>query len=182
LHWVEVDYPTIIDYKERLLGSEKPAVKLEHIALDLANIEERRKLFDRLNANSRCALVLTEGVVPYLTEEQVASLAEDLHAQKNFPFWIAEYYAPEIYRYFKNRRRNEQMKNAPFRFFPTDWFGFFRSHGWVPQEVNYLPEEAVKVGRRMPMPWWARLLVPFIPKAKATTFLKQMGYVIYVKQ
>ncbi len=179
LRWIEVDYPGIIEHKQRLLSSAKPGVKLERIALDLAQLDERRDLFARLNSTSRKLLVLTEGVIPYLSEEQVASLAEDLHTQSNFTYWIGEYFSPEVYRYFKTRQRMQQMKNAPFRFFPPDWFAFFRSRHWTPLEIRYLPEEAVKRGRAMPVPWWARLILLFTRKEHAAKYLKHMGYVVF---
>lgn len=119
-------------------------------------------------------------MIPYLTEEQVASLAEGLHEQKSFRFWIAEYFSPQMYRYFRTKERTEQMRNAPFRFFPPDWFGFFKAHGWVPREVAYLPEEAEKLGRAMPLPWWARLLIRLTPKDKMSRPLHLAGYAVYI--
>jgi methyltransferase (TIGR00027 family) len=181
LHWVEVDYANIIDHKHGLLRSEKPGVNLERIALDLSDIKQRRDLFSRLNAKAQNALVLTEGVIPYLTEDQVASLAKDLHGLKNVHGWIAEYYSPQIYPYFKARQKKEQMKNAPFCFFPANWFDFFRAHGWGSFDVRYLPEEAEKLGRRMPLPWWARLLLRCASKERASRHRKLVGYVIFTK-
>jgi methyltransferase (TIGR00027 family) len=181
LRWVEVDYANIIDHKQRLLYAEKPGVKLERIALDLSNVDKRRELFARLNSESKNTLVLTEGVIPYLKEEQVASLAKDLHAERNFQWWIAEYYSPAIYPHFKTRQRNERMKNAPFCFFPANWFDFFRSYGWSPLGIRYLPEEAQKLGRRMPLPWWARLLLLCASKERAAQHLKLVGYVVFAK-
>jgi methyltransferase (TIGR00027 family) len=181
LRWVEVDYAHVLDHKERLLGSEKPRAELERIALDLLNIDERRDLFARLDSKSKNALILTEGVVPYLREDQMAALAKDLHAQKSFRWWIAEYYAPQMYAYFKSRQKSEQMKNAPFCFFPPNWFDFFRSYGWAPLDIRYLPEEAEKLGRRMPLPWWARLLLLWASKERAAQHLKLVGYVVFAK-
>jgi methyltransferase (TIGR00027 family) len=179
LRWIEVDYAGIIEHKNRLLAREEPGVALERIALDLSQIEERRALFAKLAVNSKNCLVLTEGVIPYLTEDQVASLADDLHAQPAFRFWVAEYYSPEIYRYFKDRRRMRQMKNAPFRFFPADWLGLFRAHGWTAGEFRYLSEEAVKKGRPMPLPWWARVILRFTHRKKKAGAVKRMAYVVF---
>ncbi|OAI56560.1 hypothetical protein AYO49_00740 [Verrucomicrobiaceae bacterium SCGC AG-212-N21] len=179
LRWIEIDYPGIIEHKEEMLAGQKPRAVLERIALDLSQIAERRALFAKLAAGSRNCLVLTEGVIPYLTEEQVASLADDLHAEPSFRYWIAEHYTPEIYRYFKDRRRMQQMRNAPFRFFPADWLGLFRDHGWTAGEFRYLSEEAVKLGRPMPLPWWARVLLRFASPKKAAENLRRMAYVVF---
>jgi len=39
------------------------------------------------------------------------------------------------------------MRNAPFKFAPKDWFGFFREHGWRSKEIRYLMEEAERLKR-----------------------------------
>jgi methyltransferase (TIGR00027 family) len=179
LRWVEVDYPSIIEHKNAILAGEKPGVALERIALDLSQVEERRALFAKLAVSSKNCLVLTEGVIPYLSEEQAGSLADDLHAEPSFRFWIAEYYTPEIYRYFKDKRRMRQMQNAPFRFFPADWLGLFRAHGWTATEFRYLSEEARKKGRPMPLPWWARILMSIASPEKRATAIKRMAYVVF---
>jgi hypothetical protein len=121
-------------------------------------------------------------VVPYLTEEQVTSLAEDLHAQPAFHYWIAEYFAPETYGWFKSKKRLERFKNAPFQFFPSDWFGLFRSGGWSPRETRYLAEEGKKLGREIPFPLWVRLLVRLTSKEKASRASQSVAYVVFGRQ
>ncbi len=182
LHWIEVDYPGIIEHKQRLLKAETPRMNLERITLDLADVDERRKLFARLNTQFKSILVLTEGVIPYLTEEHVASLADDLHAEGNFRFWIAEFFSPRIYGYFKTKQSMKRMKNAPFRFFPEDWFGLFRGHGWAPEEIKYLGEESQKLGRTPPYPWWVKLLLRFAKEEKVAASRKMSAYLIMARQ
>jgi methyltransferase (TIGR00027 family) len=181
VRWVEVDYPHMIEHKEKLLASETPGVQLERIALDLSDRQKRQELFARLGSQSQKALILTEGVIPYLTEEQVATLAEDLHSQKSFRFWIGEYFAPWIYRHIRNPKRMKNMKNAPFRFFPADWFGFFERGGWKPLETRYFSEESQKLGRASPMPWWFSLTRLFMNREKLRQLGKMSGYVLYTK-
>jgi methyltransferase (TIGR00027 family) len=181
LQWVEVDHPEIIEHKEKLIGSQVPGVRLERVALDLADAGERRKLFARLGAQAKRVLVLTEGVVLYLSEEQVGALADDLHAQESMQFWIAEYFAPQLYKLFKGRKRSERFKNAPVQFFPLDWMGFFRSHGWTPQESRYLAEEGRKLGREIPHPLWVRAVLLITSKERAAQALRFVGYVVFRK-
>jgi methyltransferase (TIGR00027 family) len=155
LQWVEVDYPHMIDHKEAVLARESPRCRLERVRLDLAEEGGRRALLASLASRSQRALVLTEGVIPYLTEEQVAALAEDLRAHPQFQFWIGEYIAPVAYKYLRSPKRMQRMKNAPFRFFPVDWFGFFREKGWRAKDTKYLVDESGRLGRKVPAPWWA---------------------------
>lgn len=179
LNWIEVDYSNVIEHKENLLASHQPHVRLQRISMDLADRPKRQELLTRLSETSGKTLILTEGVILYLTEEDVAALAEDLHAHKNFQFWIAEYMSPEIYYLFKTDERTKQMKNAPFRFFPTDWFGFFKKLGWTTLEIRWLVEEGFKLGRLPPLPWWFIFIRPFITKKNSEKYRKQMAYVIY---
>ena len=182
LRWIEVDYPHSVSYKENLLPTEKANVQLERIPMDLADREKRQELFAELNTQSRKALILTEGVIPYLTEEQVITLAHDLHAQEHFYHWIAEYFSEKIYPYFKTPARVKQMKNAPFRFFPKDWFGLFENQGWTAKEIRYLSEESQKARRMPPAPWWAKILFFFMSKKSAQKHQRYAGYILFQKK
>src|SRR5467141_2212794 len=70
LKWVEVDLPEITDYKEELLKDEQPRCVLERVRLDLAETAARRDLFTRLAASARQVLVISEGLIIYLTAEE----------------------------------------------------------------------------------------------------------------
>lgn len=182
LLWIEVDYPHMIDHKEAHLGEEKPRCRLERVKVDLADHESRGRFLAEAASRSKKALVLTEGVIPYLSEEQVADLAEDLRAHPAFQFWIAEYFSPRTYRFLKSEKRTRQMRNAPFLFFPEDWFGFFRKHGWVPRETKYLGVESERLGRKMPAPWWASLVGLFMSRERKEEFKRFLGYVLFQRE
>jgi methyltransferase (TIGR00027 family) len=70
LKWIEVDFPNIIQLKEDKLSSEKPKCQLQRVSLDLSDRDARKKLFSDIGKNSGKVAILTEGVLPYLTEEQ----------------------------------------------------------------------------------------------------------------
>jgi methyltransferase (TIGR00027 family) len=182
VRWIEVDYPHVIELKERELAGETPTVSLERVKLDLADEKARQALFRRLGNESKKAVVLTEGVIPYLTEEQVAALARDLKAEPSFRFWIAEYISPLLYRYFQSAPRRQAMKNAPFVFFPEDWMRFFAGQGWTPREVRYLSEEAAKIKRPMPLPWWALFYLPFMWGKRGQQARRRIGYVVFERK
>lgn len=179
LRWIEIDYPHVVEFKNKALQGEEPSVSIERIGLDLANREERRKFFSHIGTSSRNVLVLTEGVLGYMTSQQVGELADDLHAEENFRYWIGEYNSPLAYRFIENSAHRKGMENAPFRFMPKDWDGFFREHRWEKQEVAYLMEEAARLKRPIPKPWWARLLWPFAPRPLREKVEQMTGYAIY---
>lgn len=181
LRWIEVDYPHVIEHKEKHLSKVKPQVQLEQIALDLSDRKLRKELFKKLGSEAKKALIITEGVLPYLTPEQVTSLAEDLYSEKSFSMWIAEYFSASVYPYLRTPARLKQMKNAPFLFFPEDWFGFFKNLKWQPQEIRYIGEESFKLNRMPPAPWWFIFIRPFLSKKTKDVFMRQMGYVVFTK-
>src|SRR5437868_5307768 len=84
LQWVDVDLPAITDYKEDILRHERPNCRLERVRLDLADVTARREVFARLGARAKRALILAEGLLVYLTADQVCGLAKDLAAQPSF--------------------------------------------------------------------------------------------------
>lgn len=181
LRWIEVDYPALQEFKTDRLEGQSARVALERVSLDLADREKRKALFQELGARGRNILVMTEGVLPYLTPDQVSELCEDLSAQKNFHYWIADYISPLVYPYVRSKDRLEKMKNAPFQFFPDDWFGFFRSRGWVSEKIDYIPEFSVQIGRRMPRPWWSIVMGVFMGAKMRAVWMKASGYMIMVR-
>lgn len=143
LRWIEADYPRVIEYKEQHLSGEQPRCQLQRVKIDLADRAARREFFARVAASSQKCLVLTEGVIPYLTDEQVGTLADDLHAMQCTKWWITEYFS-SFMQAMRRRWKTGMMRNAPFLFEPKDWFGFFRQHGWEQKEIHYFADE----GRR----------------------------------
>jgi methyltransferase (TIGR00027 family) len=158
IHWIEVDLPELIELKNEKLGDQIPKCKIERIGLNLADQDERKRLFAELNDRVTPALILTEGVIPYLSEVSVDNLANDIHQQSNFKLWITEYYSPAIYPRYQSPEFKRLLGDSPFQFFPSDWFAFFESCGWTKKEMRYLLDEAEKHDRRFPLPWWGSLL------------------------
>src|SRR5437660_12346568 len=67
LQWIEVDLPEILSYKDQVLKGEKPVCRLERIPLDLANPAARRGIFEELGRASKRAIIISEGLIVYLT-------------------------------------------------------------------------------------------------------------------
>lgn len=178
LRWIEVDYPHLIEMKNERLRDEKTRVRLERVPLDLANRDERKLLFARIASESKRVAVLTEGVLPYLFEADVATLAEDLFEQKTFEFWIVDDMAKETYKYLRDPKRMKKMANAPFRFFPEDRFEFFKKLGWVIDEIKYIQGTSTELGRPSPLPWWAHVLAPLMSTSTRERISKMSGYAI----
>jgi methyltransferase (TIGR00027 family) len=178
LLWVESDYPHMIDYKTKMLREHTPRCRLQSVGVDLSDASARREFLSNVAADARRVLVITEGVVPYLTETQVAELAADLKSQPRFTGWVLEYFSAHVYRYLKQRTRSGVMRNAPFQFFPPDWDAFFLQHGWARNQIQYFNDVGVRLQRTMPIPWWARLLVRWANDEARQRMRTSMGYML----
>ena len=84
LKWIEVDLPELLSYKEAILKTDVPKCSLERIALDLSNVAARQELFDQLGRRASKVLVVTEGILIYLSQEEVIALASDLRNSASF--------------------------------------------------------------------------------------------------
>jgi methyltransferase (TIGR00027 family) len=180
LRWVEVDYPEVIAYKEEKLRGESPRVRLERVGLDLADDGARRGILARLDVESSKLLVLTEGVVPYLTIAEAAALADDLSALRHVDSWIVDYISPQAHAARERAGVDKEMGKIAVKFRPPDWGGFFHSHGWRMREMRYLPIEGKRLKRAMPLPAMTRLVIelvrPFTPREKREAMARTMGY------
>lgn len=152
LTWIEVDFPDVIRFKEERLKGETPCCALERFGVDLSDETARRELLARIDARAGHLLVLTEGLTPYLANEQVGSLADDLRALSSVRGWIVDYTSRQGQAYRDRSGLSRQMGGAPFLFRPDDWFGFFAHHGWFSREVRYLPLAGIRLGRPAPLP------------------------------
>ena len=178
LKWIEVDFPATIELKEERLAGETPRCQLRRVKLDLGDAAERRALLDEIDAQSGKVLVLTEGVVPYLSNEDVAALARDLEARPHFYAWVLEYVAPQFLKIARlmMRRRRRQLVNAPMKFKPGDWHAFFSEHGWAAREIRYLAEEGVRLERSSPTPRWAWIVTRLMSREKRRALARNYGY------
>jgi len=159
LLWVEADYPRMIEFKQSKLAAETPRCKLERLAIDLADSAERRKFFAGVDKRAQKLLVLTEGLVVYLTLEEAAALADDLRAMPHARYWVLDYLSARAMKFRERSSITKKTKNAPFRFKPADWFEFFREHGWCVKELRYLSEEGIRLKRKPRVPFAMQLLI-----------------------
>ena len=148
LKWVEVDLPEISRYKQEQLRSERPLCELQHIQLDLSDVDERRRLFKKLAGETNRALILTEGLIIYLTDEEVRSLAFDLAAQDSFQHWALDLASPPLLRMLqKTIGKALEEASAPLKFAPIEGPEFFRGSGWKAVDVRSMFHTAGKLKR-----------------------------------
>jgi methyltransferase (TIGR00027 family) len=160
LRWIEADFPDVIAYKQEQLKGERPAAALEQVGIDLTDVARRRALFGRIGAAARQVLVVSEGLLIYLTPDHVAALADDLHAVASFRWWLLDLATPRLLKMMaKNWGPALAAGNAPFQFAPAEGTRFFEPHGWGEAEFRSTWEEANRLNRAdVPFAWLWRLL------------------------
>ena len=180
LRWIEVDFPTIITYKSAKLAAQRPVCRLEHIAADLSDVSMRRSLFQRLGAEARRALILTEGFVAYLTAAEAGELSRDLFAVPSFQYWIQDYYQG-VTRRWAPRRMRRRLKQSPFKFDEADPLSYFQRQGWTILENRLATKEADRLHRPFPFvfPW--SLIMLLIPESLRKRWRNVSGYVMFQK-
>jgi methyltransferase (TIGR00027 family) len=159
LRWFEVDLPELLRYKNDVLAGETPRCLLERIALDLADVEARRALLERIARDARRILFITEGLLLYLTRDQVAPLADDLSALAPARSWAADLISPAMLHELRRRLGGPlEAAGAPFRFGPREGPAFFERHGWRPVEVGSLLHAVPR--HRLPLVYRLLALIP----------------------
>ncbi len=162
LHWIEVDLPAILDYKKQKLASERPVCSLESVKLDLTDFASRNALFTQVDTAAKQVLVITEGLLVYLTSEQVALLAIALHMQVNFRWWILDLASPLLLKLVQKQHGKElTAANAIQQFASEEGIDFFQHYSWRTLEFRSVFEEARRLNRQPPLNWLWRRLAPF---------------------
>jgi len=148
LHWVEVDLPGIMKYKESILKNEKPRCHLESFRLDLADKTARLELFHKLNNQCKKALIVCEGLIGYLDDESAGSLAKDLSDQLHFRRWVFDLMSPGLLKMVQKEMGSYLAEaNAPLQFAPAEGEDFFLRYGWKPLESKSKLKTAATLNR-----------------------------------
>jgi methyltransferase (TIGR00027 family) len=180
LQWIEVDLPELLAYKEEVLASEKPACQLERVRLDLSNVNARRELFEQLGRRTTRALIVTEGLLIYLTADEVGALARDLGAVGSFQRWVLEVASPGLVRMLQKGMGGPLgQAGAAMKFGPPEGPGFFARYGWSPVDVRSMLKTAARLKR---LSLWMRFLA-LLPESKGAQGSRPWsGICLFAKQ
>jgi methyltransferase (TIGR00027 family) len=162
LEWVDVDLPAITDYKEEILREEKPRCRLQRVRMDLADMTARRKLFQDLGGKAKQALILTEGLLAYLSRDEVSALGRDLAAQTSFRDWATDLCSPGLLKMLQKQLTALREAGSPLKFGPEEGPEFFTALGWKPVEVYSMLKTASRIKR---LPLGPLRLVALLPES-----------------
>ncbi len=159
LRWIEVDFPEIITEKEQKLLGATPVCTLERIKLDITDTYLRKRLFAEITKNCKQALVITEGLLSYLPEPQVASIAADIYEQSKLNWWLFELESGDTldnYEQIYARRIFDQYfasGNKTLLFAPKEGTSFFQRYGWRVAESLSVWKELRRLKRQVKLAW-----------------------------
>jgi methyltransferase (TIGR00027 family) len=179
LQWFDVDLPGITTYKAEAMRGERPVCRYEAIAVDLTSESARDEVLRRLAGVARTALVVTEGLLVYLSREQVESLARALHARPSIRWWVNDVASPRLLEWMsKSWGKNVAKGNAPFRFAIEDSAAFFASLGWRERENRFGMDEAHRLKREMRGMWLFRLITRLASGVKREEMRRMTSYLL----
>ena len=158
LRWLHVDLPDMVDYFRSGMSGETPRCELEFMAADLRDAAARRDVFARAAAHGP-VLAITEGLLVYLTANQVADLASALHDIAGARYWLSDLASPMLLK-FLEKKWSPKLKagNAPFQFGPAEGTAFFAPFGWREAEFRSTWTESFRLQRTMRGAWLWKLL------------------------
>jgi methyltransferase (TIGR00027 family) len=151
--WVEADLPGLLAEKEQLLADQTPRCRLTRRAVDLADSAARDAFLNEALAGATRALVLTEGLLMYLEDRDVAALSEAFK-RPEVTWWMLNFSGVGLKKRM-NKKAGGMMDNAPFKFAPVNGLAYFEDLGWKTVEVESEFTAAYRLHR---LPLWLRLL------------------------
>ncbi len=152
LIWIEADLPEINAYKTSKMQFKIPRCELERIDADLSQTWARNEFFNYLRQkySKRKAVVITEGLLMYLTELQVLALTESLNEFEPALFWIQDFFSSQMLKRLNAIWGKELSHgNTPFRFAPALGADYFKQYGWTPLDVRSGILEGFRLRRAM---------------------------------
>jgi methyltransferase (TIGR00027 family) len=178
LRWIDVDLPAMSEYKSTLMRNEKPVCHYEAIAVDLTDAAKREALFSQVGQAATKMLVITEGLLIYLTEDEVRSLARAIHSMPSAKWWLSDIASPQLLKWMGSSRGPGSPTNAPFKFGPADSAAFFAPLDWREIEYHGALDDARRLRREMKGRWFFRILGLFASPARRAAIKKMSGTIL----
>ena len=88
LRWIEIDFADMLDYKDGIMSGEKPRCRRERLTVDLNDRAQRSTMYEA--AGPEPALMITEGLLLYLSAATVEALAAETFRNSNVSHWISD--------------------------------------------------------------------------------------------
>lgn len=158
LRWVEADFPEITAYKTARLQEQKPKCRLERAMIDLSDEATRRAFLSRLDRDAKQTLIITEGLLMYLTQASVDGLAKDLSEMPSARWWIMDYQPPAFFSWTTDRMKVDEVapeieRKVRFDFMTEEGTRYFERFGWRTIAFDSFEAGSRAFGREVPAEW-----------------------------
>lgn len=174
LQWVHVDLPDILKkYKADAMCTARSICKYESLHAIIPDSTARARIFGHCSG-ARRVLVVTDGLLVYLTSPQDSALARDLHGQATFKWWLTDVVGPWALELLR-RIWGPLFYSAAFQFEPADGAGFFCKLNWRKPEFRSSRVEVPRLHRDAPATLAGRLMLLFALAALREEFYRLSG-------
>ena len=124
-------------------------------------------------------MIISEGLIVYLTADEVCSLARDLAAQASFQRWATDLVSPGLMKMLQKQIGSRLgQAGAPLKFAPDEGPAFFTKCAWTPIEVRSMLQTGAQIKR---LPLLLRLFALF-PDTKGTKPKQIWGGVVLLSK
>jgi len=170
LLWIEGDLPALNAYKANKMEFKVPRCELQRWDVDLSQGWAREQFFEKVSTKvkGRKTLLITEGLLMYLTEKQVIDLTKTINEAPYIQYWTQDFLSARA----KDRVMKvwgDDLARAPFLFASDKGAAYFNEYGWKIVQVRSLFLESLRVNRPMPLGKLWKFLFDLAPaKAKST--------------
>jgi len=150
LRWIEVDFAPILDYKANILKNQTPRCQLERWDADLANPAERNHILEKIAAIPGKTLLITEGLLVYLSETDLNTLVSDFSKLSQIQYWITDLNSPAGIRAMQKKwGKNLNKAKATMQFAPPNGATYFEKWGWSVRELVFNTVAGRKIRREI---------------------------------
>lgn len=158
LRWIEADFPEMLSYKTRAMADEQPKCRLERMAADVTNEAQRGALFTA--SVGAPALMITEGLLMYLTGAVVEALAADA-VRHGIRRWLLDTSSLDLARIMGLDARGAIANvRAPGHLQGPALLDAVRSNGWTQLRFRSYSRDAAEVAAER----IAAMMRPFVEK------------------
>lgn len=155
LTWLDVDQSDVLADKAQVLAAERAHCSVEQRAVDLADAAERHALWAELRPRFQRPIVITEGLLYYLSDEQALTLARELHDLRP-QRWIFDLHNAAVRDMIQKRTGGALSGTARMHFGPENGARVFEPLGW---KIDSVSSSAKTAGRLRRLPFLMSLLV-----------------------
>jgi methyltransferase (TIGR00027 family) len=141
LRWVEIDFPAMLAYKSQKLSHVEPRCRVDFIPADLSDAGQRGRALQA--GCDGAALMISEGLLMYLSAETLRAVASEAYSQPSFRYWLFDVASLDVMRFAHGESldRIDQVR-APSHLQGQQILNVAHEAGWKTRQFRSLLAEA----------------------------------------